>query len=210
MNRLLTVACLLVTALWGCAAPSLHPLYAPQTLVQDSGLVGEWATEGPTVTRIVISEAGGGKYGGELTVHHDGQLKTGLSLEVCLTDIGRDRYADLFLAVPDRERLVAKYGFLALPVHQFMMVKREGDALRAWTFNADWLRQAGSEHAFACEVLPIGGHEVPVITAESGTLREFLGKHAQDPGALSAPMIFHRVGREPRADSASAGPDAHS
>jgi len=197
MRHAWTIAAALAASLLGCAAPSLHPLYTPELLVQDSGLVGEWATEGPTVTRVAVEEGKDGRYEGALTIHHQGELKTGLNLEVSLTDIGDERYVDLYLARPDREKLAGHYGFLALPVHQFMMVRREGDTLRVWAFEADWVERAGAKQGFACEVLPIAGRHVAVVTADSDSLREFLRAHAHDAGALSPPMIFHRVGRVP-------------
>jgi hypothetical protein len=195
MNRTWTIGATLMVILSGCSVPSLHPLYGPESLVQDAGLVGEWATDGPTVTRVVVSEGPDAKYLGALTIHHNGELKTDLSLDLSLTQIGEDRYVDLYLAKPDREGLAGRYGFLALPVHQFMMTEREGDVLRVWTFNANWLKRAASENAFACEVLPIGGQDIAVITADSGSFREFVRKHAHDPGSLSGPMVFHRGGQ---------------
>ena len=181
-------------AVGGCSSPSLHPLAGPDSLVQDYGLPGEWATDGPTVTRVIVTETPDGKYSGALTIHQNAEAKAALGLEISLTQIESDHYVDLFLAKPDRERLAAKFGFLALPVHQLMMVQREEDTLTVWTFDAEWLRRAGKERSFACEVLPIAGRDVAVITAETGSLRQYLSKHAHDRGVLSAPMVFHRVG----------------
>ena len=185
---------LTMAVVWSaCSAPSLQPLYVPGTLVQDPGLVGEWATDGPTVARVILSEGKDGKYLGALTIHKEGQLKTGLALEVSLTQIGADRYVDLYLAKAERESLAARYGFLALPVHQFMMIERNGDEATARMFNADWLRRAAADNAFACEVVPVAGQEIAVITADSGSLGEFLRVHAHDPGALLPPMVFRRM-----------------
>ena len=82
--------------------------------MEDTGLVGEWATDGPTVTRVVVGESADGKYLGALTVYQEANLKTGLGLEVSLTQIGEYHDVDLYLAKADREALVARYGFLAL------------------------------------------------------------------------------------------------
>lgn len=194
MSRTWTIAVVMIVMLSACSTPSIHPVYAPESLVQDPGLVGEWATDGPTASRVVVSNGADGKYLGALTVHQNTELKTSLNLEVSLTQIGEDHYVDLYLAKADREALAAHYGFLALPVHQFMMINREDDVLRVWTFNADWIQRAGSENAFASEVLPIGGRDIAVITADSGSLSGFFRKHAHDAGALSPPMVFHRVG----------------
>jgi hypothetical protein len=193
MKRTRTLLLTIALISSACSAPSLQPLYVPGTLVQDPGLVGEWATQGPTVTRVVLSEGKDGKYLGALTIHRDGQLKAGLALEVSLTQIGTDRYVDLYLDKPEREALAGRYGFLALPVPQFMMIKRDGDEATAWMFNADWLRRAAADNAFACEVVPVAGQDIAVITADSGSLGEFLRVHAHDPGALLAPLVFRRM-----------------
>jgi hypothetical protein len=202
MTAVRTLAVALLVTLAACSVPSLRPLYAPETLVPDPGLVGEWATDGPTVTRVVVSEGPDGKYVGALTIHQDTALKTALGLELSLTQIGEDYYLDLFLAKADREAMAARYGFLALPVHQFVMVKRENGELRVWMLHPDWIQRAASENAFATEILPIGGHEIAVITADSGSFREFLREHAHDPGALTAPILFRRVQAAAPADEA--------
>jgi hypothetical protein len=193
MRRTRTLLLTIAVISSACSAPSLQPLYVPGTLVQDPGLVGEWATDGPTVARVVLSEGKDGKYLGALTIHRDGQLKAGLALEVSLTQIGEDRYVDLYLDKREREALAGRYGFLALPVHQFMMIKRDGDEATAWMFNADWLRRAAADNAFACEVVPVAGQDIAVITADSGSLGEFLRVHAHDPGALLPPLVFRRM-----------------
>jgi hypothetical protein len=193
MGRAWTSIVAMAVTLSACSAPLLRPLYAPESLVQDPGIIGEWATDGPTVTRVVVSEGVGGRYVGALTVHQNAELKTGLSLELSLTEIGEDRYLDLYLARSDREALAARYGFLALPVHQFMVIERDADVVRVSTFNADWIRRAAAENAFACEILPVGGLDIAVITADSGSFREFLRAHARDPGARSSPLVFRRV-----------------
>jgi hypothetical protein len=180
-------------ALGGCAAPSLRPLTGPESLVQDAGLVGEWVTEGPTVARVVVTEGEDGRYLGALTIHHKGEFKTALELEISLTQIGEDRFIDLYLTKRNRQALAAQYGFLALPVHQFMMLERAEDVLRVWTFDSEWIRPAAAERACASEVLPIAGRDIAVITADADELAAFLREHAHDPGSLSPPMVLHRV-----------------
>lgn len=186
-----------------CSVPSIHPLYAPESLVQDSGLVGEWESAGQTLTRVKVADASGGRYSGHLTMHHQGELKAQVDLELALTQIGDDRYVDLYLAEHEREQLAARYGFLALPVHQFMLIRRDGDSLRVWTFDPDWMQRAVQHNAFSCDVLPMGGRDISVVTADTATLRSFLQKYGKDEGALSPPMSFKRVVTE------SAAPDAH-
>jgi hypothetical protein len=205
---LLIVACAYAAIVCGCASPSLHPLYGPETLTEDPGLVGEWATEGPTVTRIVVTEAADGRYHGALTIRRGTETRASVGLELALTDIGEDRYVDLFLARADRETLAGHYGFLALPVHQFMMLRRDDNKLRVWAFNADWMRRAGAENRFACEVLPVAGQEMAVVTATTSSMQQFIERHAHDTNALNPPMVFHRVGHDEHyADTDGNAPD---
>lgn len=189
-----------VAGLAACSSPSLRSLYAPQSIVLDSQLPGEWVTDGPTVTRVTVSEAEGGLYAGSMTIHHEGQFKTALALEIALTRIDEHLFVDLFLAKPDRERLASQYGFLALPVHQFMLMKIEDDTLRVWSFDGDWIRKSSGTNGFATETLPIAGQDVAVITADTESLRRFIAEHADDPGVLSPPVVFHRVRRPSNAD----------
>jgi hypothetical protein len=187
-----SIVFVVAAALLGCSSPSLQPLAGPQALVSDPGLVGTWAMEPPNQTRVVVTAGADGRYLGALDVQNAGGT-TSLTLDVSLTQIGDDQYVDLFLAKPEREALAGRYGFLALPVHQFMMLERNGDELRVTSFNAHWLQQAAATtNAFAMEVLPLGGHEIGVVTADSGSLNEFLRAHAHDPGATAPPMVFRR------------------
>lgn len=192
MLRTTVLALTTITILSACSAPTLRPLYAPGALIQDAELMGEWTTDGPTVARIVVSEGPDGKYVGALTIHRKAELAAALTLEVSFTQIGADRYVDLYLSKKERETLASRYGFLALPVHQFMLVEREGDTARVSMFNADWLRRAAAEHGFAYEMVSVAGREIPVVTADTGALNTLLRDHAHDPEALMPAMVFRR------------------
>jgi hypothetical protein len=187
-----SIIVVLAAALVACSSPSIRPLAGPESLVSDPGLVGTWVTEGPNPTRVVVTEGTDGKYLGAVELQ-TADRTISLALDLSLTQIGDDMYVDLYLAKPEREALVGRYGFLALPVHQFMMIKRDGDELRVTAFKARWLQEASAANGFALEVMPIGGHEIGVITADSGTLTELLRTHAHDAGATTKPMVFHRL-----------------
>ncbi len=187
-----SIIIVMAAALFACSSPSLRSLTGPESLVSDPGLVGSWAMDPPNQTRVVVTEGADGKYLGALELQN-AERNISLMLDVSLTKIGDDHYVDLFLAKSEREALAGKYGFLALPVHQFMMIERDGDELRVMPFKARWLQEASAANGFAMEVLPIGGHEIGVITAESGSLTELLRAHAHDPGATTGPMIFRRL-----------------
>ncbi|MCE2652841.1 MAG: hypothetical protein ACK51N_03965 [bacterium] len=197
----LTLSGAAACSLAGCSSPSLQGLTPAQSLVEDPGLTGEWVTEGRTVTRVTISPGAGRSYRGTLTVAHDGEFKTGLDVEIRLTDIDSQRYADLYLAKAERDRLIGRYGFLVLPVHQFMALERQGDTIRVWTFNSDWLRRAADAERFPCVGLPLGEGDVPVITADVDAMRAFLARRGRDPGARADPLIFRRVIPVSRPDS---------
>ena len=187
-----SILLVMAAALIACSTPSLQPLAGPESLVSDAGLVGTWAMEPPNELRVVVTEGTDGRYLGALDVQNAGRT-TSLMLELSLTQIGGDRYVDLFLAKPERDALAGRYGFLALPVHQFMMLERNGDELRVTSFKAHWLKEASATtKAFAMEILPVGGNEIGVVTADSGSLNDFLRAHAHDPGATAPPMVFRR------------------
>ena len=182
---------LMAAVLYACSSPSLQPLAGPESLVSDPGLVGTWAMDPPNQTRVVVTQGADGRYVGALDVQNAGRT-TSLMLDVSLTQIGNDQYVDLYLAKSERDALAGRYGFLALPVHQFMMVERDGDELRVTSFKASWLKEAAASNAFAMEILPVAGQEMGVITADSGSLTEFLRIHARDAGATMPAMVFRR------------------
>lgn len=177
----------------GCSPPGLHALSPPRTLVEDTGLIGEWVTDGRTVTRVVVHPRSDEGYRATLTVSHDGEFKTGLDVELRLTDIDDQRYVDLQLARTERDRLIGRYGFLVLPVHQFMALERQGDTLRVWTFNSDWLKRTAATERLATVSLPLTDSDVPVITADTDAMRAFLAGKGRDPGARADPLVFRRV-----------------
>jgi hypothetical protein len=186
-----SIIVMMAVTLYACSSPSLHPLAGPESLVSDPGILGTWAMDPPNQTRVVVTQGKDGRYVGALEVEDAGRT-TSLTLDVSLTQIGEDQYVDLYLAKPERDALAGRYGFLALPVHQFMMVQRNDDELRVTSFKASWLKGAAASNAFAMEVLPVAGHEMGIITADSGSLTEFLRLHAHDAGATAPPMVFRR------------------
>lgn len=183
----------------GCGAPFLHgPSLADAPAVRDDGLVGQWTMTGDTTTHATIVErpTGGNAYAVSLDVHYKGEFKAAVTLELVLTDIDGGRYADLFLARPERDKLVATYGLLVVPVHQVMRFQRTGDELRVWPFDGAWLERnasVGGEGGFSSDRLVIGGSETAVLTAPSGQVRAFIAKYGQDPRAFGDPFVFRRA-----------------
>jgi hypothetical protein len=204
MKRLLLVVaanCLL----GGCGSPFLHTHAAPGEMTTDPGLVGQWVTlpSNPTQTSAVISspEKPGSPYLASLVVHHKGEFKTALGVELTLTDIAHARYADLLLAKPDRERMVGQYGFLALPVHQVLKLERKGDVLRVWMFNGDWLASHPHAAGVTTDTVPIGGGTIAFVSASTDRVRELLAEHGDDAGVFAEPVVFRRVVEPPEAET---------
>lgn len=197
-SRCLAVAISIVgiLAAAGCGLPFLHPAATVST--SDPGLVGEWATKDAMPMKAVIGptnpDSVDNAYAVMLTVQEGGKLKTALNLDLKLTDIEGTRYADIFLARPEREKLVGSYGFLVLPVHQVMKVAREGDSLTVWTFRGDWVEDNTTGAVFSHETVTVGNGQVSLATAPTRSIRELLAQHGSDPGAFSKPIVFHRVG----------------
>jgi hypothetical protein len=196
MHRvILTVAAVGLGLAGGCGAPFLHPAVMPGSTAWDPGLVGEWTSAGETVVRAVISEKSEGAYSAALTIHHKGEFKSSIELDVSLTDIGDARFADLFLARGERDKLVGTYGFLVMPVHQVMKLARDGDHLRVWSFDGDWLERHAGGNGFTSDRLVVGGGEIAVLTAPTAQVRAWIAKNAGNPGAFDPPTEFARVAR---------------
>ncbi len=197
IQRLLgiTMAALVALGGTGCGSPFLHP--AASTSTSDPGLIGEWATAEPMEIRASIalpqSGSAGTAYTVALTVHDHGDFKTALNLDLMLTDINGDRYVDVFLSRPERDKLVGTYGFLVVPVHQVMKVVRNGDTLKVWSFRGDWLETHTTSSVFSHERVTIGGGDLPLVTAPTDRIRELLAQHGDDPKAFAEPMVFHRA-----------------
>jgi len=176
----------------GCAPAFLHSAALPGRPVSDPGLVGEWVTSGDTVTRATVSESEDpGMYRVALTIHHKGEFKSALTLDLTLAGSESATFVDLFLAKPEREKLVGAYGFLVLPVHQVMKIARERNEVRLWPFNEQWLQREGE--SYPSERMAIGGGETTVVTAPSEQVRDLLERHADDPNAFGDPIVFRRV-----------------
>lgn len=184
-------------AMGGCGSPMLHSAAAPGTAVADPDLIGEWASSEPLQVRAVIVPPAPGApanaSSASLTVHDKGEFRTALTIELALTEIRGVRFADLFLARPERDKLVGAYGFLVVPVHQVVKVERDGDTLTVRQFRGDWLETHADGPAYAHDRVAVGGGEVVMITAETARLRDLLAAHADDPAAFSEPIVFRRV-----------------
>lgn len=188
-----------LTVVGGCGSPMLNSAATTGSLVADPGMVGEWAASEPLQVRAVIEAADsntkGPSYAASLTVHDRGEFKTSMSLELTLTDLDSTRYADLFLARPDGDKLVGAYGFMAIPVHQIMRIVRDGDTLTVRQFQGSWLEGRAEGVEYTHDRVAVGGGEVVMITAPTDKLKDLLVRHASDPAAFGDPIVFRRIGK---------------
>ncbi len=193
MHRRVLILSSASAMLAGCGSPFLHPAATGGAPVHDAGLAGEWATDGPTVSRVLVREDEG-RYDVSLTVRHEGETRTSLELDLSLTDIGGARYADLFLDESERDRLVGTYGFLVVPVHQTVRIARAENELRVWFFDGAWLERKARAGALSDDRVVIGHDAVTLVTAPAEEVRAFIARHAGEPGAFGEPVLFRRVG----------------
>lgn len=180
----------------GCGAPSLNASTVTGNRVADPGLAGEWiATEPMQIFATITAKPAPStdEFTASLTVTDKGTVRTSVAVELGISEIGGARYADLFLARSDRDRLVTTYGFLAVPVHQIMRIERAGDALTVRPFRAEWLRDRPTGDTVSHERVVVGGGEVIMITAPATEVHSLLADHANDPQAFGDPIVFHRV-----------------
>lgn len=180
----------------GCGAPFLHSPLAGSVPARDPGLIGEWTAVEPIAIRAIISERGGepGLYSGRLiTTSDSGETISEVTVDLQLAEVEGALFADLFLARPDRDRLVESYGFLAVPVHQVLRLERDGDTLAARAIQGDWLEANTVGDGFAHERVAVGGGDVVLITASSERARGLIERHAAEPSLLGAPIVFHRT-----------------
>jgi hypothetical protein len=174
----------------GCSAPFLHPPTGPAA--SDPGLIGQWATDGDTVTRALVSPTDAkGKYRVDLTIHDKGELRTELALEASLVGEAAPYYLDLFLAEEARKKLANTYGHLVLPVHQIVKLARDGDRLRIWQFDERWLARESSDTPRG--QFAIGDRNVTVVTAPANQVRALLDSSRDNPDAFTDPLVFERV-----------------
>lgn len=177
----------------GCGSPFLHTASTSDQAISDPRLIGEWTTDDEHPTRARIMEPQPTRYVLELTVHHEKDPPTRLALDLTLTRIGNDQYADLFLSREERDRLVKNYGFLVVPVHQVMKIAPGVEEMQVWSFDGSWLEQTAKRGGWTHDRVALGGGESVMIAGSTSQVRELIRKHGEDPRAFGEPIVFRRV-----------------
>jgi hypothetical protein len=177
--RVIRLAVLLAIALSSasCLVVSLQPVYEPDTIAFDPGVLGTWTSDEDGVTLAIDR--------GEWHSYHlaftDRDKTTRLSAR--LTRAGDLQLLDVTpLDGTDIEPM-------QLPVHGIFRIALESDALSVAALDYDHFLAVASrgESGFALD-----GRKNVVITLPTAELRRWLQDHAADVGVFSTPTNFKR------------------
>jgi hypothetical protein len=177
--RVVRLAVLLALALSsaGCLVVGLQPVYEPQTIAFEPGLLGDWASDEDAITLAIER--------GEWHSYHltftDRDKTTRFSAR--LTRVGDLLLVDVTpLDGTDIQPL-------QLPVHGIFRIVLENDALSVAALDYDHFLAVASrgEPGFALD-----GRKNVVITLSTSALRHWLEQHADDARVFSAPAVLKR------------------
>jgi len=190
-NRTVFLAALVIAAiLGGCSTPSLNRLSSEETLTKDDGLVGQWQENDDGDIYLVLA---GDKGSYRLLGIPEDKDEATLTFEFRLMKLGEHRFIELTPAEGARKELGDRFGTTVVPVYVFMKVLRDGDSLKVWQVDGDWLTD-GLEKGDHKLGFAKGEGDTIVLTASTGELQEFFKKHAADDRAFEKPMLLKRVG----------------
>ena len=177
--RLVTAA-LVVLVSQACLVVSLQPVYEPDIIAFDPGLVGTWTMGEDGVTATFER---GEWHSYHLTLE---QRDDRTRLSARLTRVGELTYLDI--SPLDGTDLPA----LALPVHAVYRVDLKGDELSLSDLNFEVLERRVREGTSTLPAV-IDARKNVVITASTVELRRWLVDHAAEEGLFDPPTTFTRV-----------------
>jgi hypothetical protein len=178
-RRLLTAA-LVILVSQACLVVSLQPVYEPDIIAFDPGLVGAW-TMGEDGVTVTFERGEWHSYHMTLEQRDD---RTRLSAR--LTRVGELTYLDI--SPLDGTDLPA----LALPVHAVYRVELKGDELSLSDLNFEVFERRVREGTATLPAV-IDARKNVVITASTAELRRWLVDHAAEEGLFDPPTTFTRV-----------------
>ncbi len=170
----------LLLFLSGCI-PSLHPLYSPDTLVFEKGLLGTWHEEsGGTWTFT------GNPDRSYLVRLEDDEKEEQDSFIVHLVRL--DDHLFLDFVRHDREEFFAPY----LPTHSFAKIEKSGANWVIRQFNGDYLEKLIKNRKIRIkhEVLDDDNY---LLTASTEELQQFFRKFAHEEEAFDEPGVLTRA-----------------
>jgi hypothetical protein len=191
--------------LGGCVK-TLSPIYTWETVVQDDGLIGKWCQDDGKQT-WEFSEAKSASRDASIKESYfltitDKDGKEG-NFHVHLTEIGGQRFLDLFPRPPSDIDASDFYKYHLQFVHTFFRCQRDGDELEVTAMDVQWLERylksnpdSLSHHFVSNNGFPTQEQRAPraqlVVTAGTEQLRSFLSEHATSKQAFPKPSQLSR------------------
>ena len=182
-RSLCSVVVLAATLVSGCGTPSVHPLATQSTQTTDPALVGTWAKPGAAKDEAVYIVAKSGDHYSLVVDDRDPSKPEKWEFELRVVQLGKYKFVDVQPTEADRKQLEDKWSSLVVPTHLFGRYAIEGDALKFWILNEDWLEKSLSGDKVRLAHTQIE-HGWVLITAETPELQAFLKEHAEDVGAF--------------------------
>ena len=192
---------MLTAFLIGSASPqdilALQPAYTEPSAVLVPMIEGRWLIDSSTQEVISFRKAGDNFY--FLELEEEGRTSR---FEGVFMNIGKDLILDIFPVVPDaiggtffRKHL--------LQAHSLYRVTLTEDSLRISGLDYGWF------HSHVLEKSSTVPHTFsgtsPVLTMSTRDLREFIGRHAPEPGFFSDPHLLKRIETARRPEVSPAG-----
>lgn len=177
------VVFVLLLACSSCVVPALNTLWTPDKGVYEPALLGQWAEPDSKVTYRFL-EADGESYG-LIVTNAEGKA----SNFICnLVQLGPDVLLDMYPAEIDT-MFEAYAPWHILPLHSFYLLKLAGDELIVTTLNPEWLMEYVGQHPEAIGVAQWqygGSDSIPLLTASTAQLQEFIANNVDTPEAFYA------------------------
>jgi hypothetical protein len=178
-------ACIALLA--GCVVPSLNPLFTEKDLVAYSDLLGAWSQDGKGEDSWTFE-----KDGKAYKMTHVDEKKRKATFTVSVGKIGTNIFIDSFIADDKLDEHVNDFTVVHLtPVHLFMKVTKQGDALQLVPLDLEWTSKVLKENP---KLLPhvMREHDNPVLTASTEELQKFVAKYAADTNAFKNSIVLER------------------
>lgn len=189
MNRFWTIFLLAVAALMcGCSTPSLHPVYSKDKEVFEPGIIGTWA-QTDAKTTYSVTRVGDGYH--MLVKNNDPKDPQQWEISLKLVRLGEHMFADFAAVEEERDRHEEHWGALFIATHMFAKVRIEGDSLKVWTLDRDWLKGAAKDGSVKLGLATLSDNEV-LITSPTPELQAFLQANAVNNKAFPDPVDLVR------------------
>lgn len=182
----LAAAALVLSA---CTVPSLSRLYSKDgsDVVAEPRILGTWQEEDRTYT---VTRGDDKAY--EVAVAWKDPAKRASTLEVHLVRVGDGLFADVTPAEKERNELAERFGATALPVHGILKLAVEGDELKVWQADDEFLRRHLDAHPDATPHAMFDD-EIVVLTGSPAQVKSFIGAVARNENAFKNLVTLKRV-----------------